>query len=163
PSLTALGLQGFDVIGTGQAFAGRYTMIRMLGMGGMGAVYQAWDQELGVVVAVKGIRPEVMADAAAAGDPQREVERGVLLGRAVTHKNVVRIHDLGDVDGIKYITMPYVHGSDLASELRRVGKLPVRRALRLAREVVAGLVAAHQAGVVHRDLKPANIMLDGED
>ena len=161
--LAAAGLRSSDSIGTGQAFAGRYTMIRMLGMGGMGAVYQAWDQELGVVVAVKIIRPEVMQDAAAAADLERRFKRELLLARAVTHKNVVRIHDIGDVNGIKYITMPYVHGRDLATELRHTGKLPVGRAIRVAREVAAGLVAAHQAGVIHRDLKPANIMLDADD
>src|SRR4029453_17310430 len=83
--------------------------------------------------------------------------------RQVTHKNVVRIHDIGEIDGIKYITMPFVHGADLASILRRDGRLPIPRALSLARQIVAGLVAAHDAGVVHRDLKPANIMVDAED
>jgi len=146
-----------------QQFGVRYHIIRLLGTGGMGSVYQAWDQELEVAVAVKVIRPEALADPAVAQDIERRFKRELLLARQVTHKNVVRIHDIGEIDGIKYITMPYVHGSDLASILTREGRMPVSRALSIARQVVAGLVAAHEAGVVHRDLKPANIMIDAED
>src|SRR3954468_11324821 len=147
----------------GQAFGHRYHIIRALGVGGMGAVYQAWDAELGVTVAIKVIRPDVMADPAAAADIERRFKRELLLARQVTHKNVVRIHDLGDIDGIKYITMPYVDGADLATVLKREGTLPIARVLSVARAVASGLGEAHQAGVVHRDLKPANIMIDAED
>jgi len=147
----------------GQAFGHRYHIIRALGVGGMGAVYQAWDAELGVTVAIKVIRRDVMADPAAAADIERRFKRELLLARQVTHKNVVRIHDLGDIDGIKYITMPYVDGADLATVLKRDGQLPVARVLHIARSVASGLVEAHKAGVVHRDLKPANIMISGED
>ncbi|MGE5360920.1 MAG: protein kinase domain-containing protein [Bacteroidales bacterium] len=147
----------------GQSFGSRYHILRPLGIGGMGAVYQAWDAELGVAVAIKVIRPEVMADPTAAAEIERRFKRELLLARQVTHKNVVRIHDLGDIDGMKYITMPYVDGEDLATVLNREGRLPVERVLRIARSVVSGLVAAHKAGVVHRDLKPANIMVDGQD
>ena len=80
----------------------------------------------------------------------------------MTHKNVVRIHDLGEIDGIKYLTMPYVQGHDLATLLRNDGKMPIPTALRLARDIAAGLQAAHEAGIVHRDLKPANIMVTNE-
>jgi eukaryotic-like serine/threonine-protein kinase len=128
----------------------------------MGAVYQAWDSELGVAVAIKVIRPEATADALVAADVERRFKRELVLARQVTHKNVVRIHDLGEINGIKYITMPYVEGADLATTLRHAGQLTPSRALRIARGIVAGLVAAHKAGVVHRDLKPANIMIDGE-
>ena len=131
-------------------------------MGGMGAVYQAWDQELGVAVALKVIRPEATADPAAAQEMERRFKRELLLARQVTHTNVVRIHDLGELNGIKYITMPYVQGDDLATRLKRDGKVPVKVALKVARQVAQGLAAAHAAGVVHRDLKPANIMI-GED
>jgi eukaryotic-like serine/threonine-protein kinase len=93
---------------------------------------------------------------------QRRFKHELLLARQVTHKNVVRIHDLGEIDGITYITMPYVHGSDLATVVAREGRLPVERAVAIAKELASGLVAAHAAGVVHRDLKPANIMIDGE-
>jgi serine/threonine protein kinase/tetratricopeptide (TPR) repeat protein len=126
----------------------------------MGAVYQAWDSELGVAVAIKVIRPEVTADPLMAADVERRFKRELVLARQVTHKNVVRIHDLGEINGIKYITMPYVEGADLATTLRHAGQLTPSRALRIARGIVAGLVAAHKAGVVHRDLKPANIMID---
>ena len=147
----------------GTAFGSRYHIIRLLGMGGMGAVYQAWDDELGVAVALKVIRPEITADPASARDLERRFKRELLLARQVTHKNVVRIHDLGEIDGIKYITMPYIQGRDLGSVLSKQGKLPVSRAVAIAKQVVSGLVAAHDAGVVHRDLKPANIMIDEDD
>ena len=116
-----------------------------------------------MVVAIKVIRPETLKDAAAARDLERRFKRELLLARNVTHKNVVRIHDLGEVNGIKYITMLYVHGSDLAKLISREGRLPVPRALAIARQIAAGLVAAHEAGIVHRDLKPGNILLDEED
>lgn len=144
----------------GQAFGSRYHIIRALGAGGMGAVYQAWDGELGVAVAIKVIRPDAMADPETAAQVERRFKRELLLARQVTHKNVVRIYDLGEIDGIKYITMSFVDGADLASRLKREGRLPVPAVMRIARDVVAGLLAAHKAGVVHRDLKPANIALD---
>jgi eukaryotic-like serine/threonine-protein kinase len=147
----------------GSAFGSRYHIIRLLGVGGMGAVYQAWDDSLGVAVALKIVRPEITADPDAARELERRFKRELLLARQVTHKNVVRIHDLGEIDGIKYLTMPYIQGNDLATILRTQGKLPVRQALLIARQVVDGLQAAHEAGVVHRDLKPANIMIDGDD
>jgi len=148
------------LLSPGQAFGSRYHIIRPLGVGGMGAVYQAWDDELGGAVAIKVIRPDVMADPSAAAEVERRFKRELLLARQVTHKNVVRIHDLGERDGIKYITMSYVDGADLATLLKREGTLMVPTVLRIARAVVSGLVEAHKAGVVHRDLKPANIMLD---
>src|SRR5262245_61892031 len=144
----------------GEAFGSRYHILRLLGIGGMGAVYQAWDSELSVAVAIKVIRPEATADPAAAADVERRFKRELVLARQVTHKNVVRIHDLGEINGIKYITMSFVDGSDLATTLRHAGQLTPSRALHIARGVVAGLAAAHSAGVVHRDLKPANIMIE---
>jgi tetratricopeptide (TPR) repeat protein/tRNA A-37 threonylcarbamoyl transferase component Bud32 len=149
-------------LAVGMDFGARYHIIKLLGMGGMGAVYQAWDAELSVPVALKVIRPEITADPQVEEDLQRRFKRELLLARQVTHKNVVRIHDLGEIDGIKYITMPYIHGRDLATVLKRENRLPIARVLPLARQIVAGLVAAHEAGIVHRDLKPANIMVDDE-
>jgi len=151
------------MLAAGQTIGPRYHIIRLLGVGGMGAVYHAWDAELGVAVAIKVIRPDMTADPEAAAMIERRFKRELLLARQVTHKNVVRIHDMGDVDGMKYITMPYVQGSDLLSVLRQAGRLPIPRALHYARQIVDGLAAAHDAGVVHRDLKPANVMIDGED
>jgi tetratricopeptide (TPR) repeat protein len=147
----------------GQSFGRRYHIKRMLGLGGMGAVYQAWDTELGVDVAIKLIRSEIIASSTAAAEWQRRFKRELLLARLVSHRNVVRIHDLGEIDGIKYITMSYVDGTDLASLLQREAPLPVPRALRIARGICDGLIAAHAAGVVHRDLKPANVMVGPGD
>jgi tetratricopeptide (TPR) repeat protein/tRNA A-37 threonylcarbamoyl transferase component Bud32 len=147
----------------GQDFGSRYHIIRLLGLGGMGAVYQAWDKELEIVVALKVIRPEAAADPETAQELDRRFKRELLLAREVTHKNVVRIHDLGELDGIKYITMSFVEGEDLHTVLEREGKLTVARTLRILRGIVAGLGAAHEAGVVHRDLKPANIMVSTSD
>jgi tetratricopeptide (TPR) repeat protein len=143
----------------GQAFGPRYHIIKLLGIGGMGAVYQAWDAELSVAVALKVIRTSLRRGVTAAAEKQFKNE--LLLARQVTHKHVVRIHDISEIDGIKYITMPYVQGDDLATVMRRDGKLPIARALRIARQIAGGLQAAHDAGVVHRDLKPPNIMIGG--
>src|SRR5205814_5578235 len=131
----------------GQTF-GRYRIIKLLGSGGMGAVYQAWDEELGLVVALKVIRPDIAADPQSAAEVERRFKRELILARQVTHRNVVRIHDLGEIEGIKYITMSFVDGIDLATLLKQDGKLPVPKVVRLAREVVSGLIAAHVAGVV---------------
>ncbi len=98
----------------------------------MGAVYHAWDEELGVAVAIKTIRTETVVDQAAAEELERRFKRELLLARQVTHPNVVRIHDLGQINGIKDVTMPYVDGFDLASVLATEGRLPVARALRIS-------------------------------
>ncbi len=151
-----------DILAPGQQF-GRYHVIRQLGAGGMGAVYQAWDGELGVAVALKIIRPDTAVDHGAREEMERRFKREIVLARQVTHTNVLRIHDLGEIGGLKYISMPYVEGSDLDRLLSKQGRLPVPRALGYARQMAAGLIAAHAAGVVHRDLKPANAIVDNDD
>ncbi len=151
------------MLAAGQTLGTRYHIIRLLGVGGMGAVYHAWDAELGVAVALKVIRTDASVDVETVAEIERQFKQELLLARQVTHKHVVRIHDLGDIDGVKYITMPYVQGDDLATILKKQGTLEVARALKYVRQIVDGLVAAHDAGVVHRDLKPANIMIDEED
>ncbi len=148
----------------GGTVGGRYHIIRLLGVGGMGAVYQAWDDTLGIAVALKVILPADASDDAQANEArERRFKRELVLARQVTHKNVVRIHDFGEVDGTPYITMPYIQGSNLAGILAAEGRLSVERALHLVQQIASGLVAAHEAGVVHRDLKPANIMVEAED
>ena len=159
---TAPGGEATGPLEVGEGFGDRYHIIRLLGMGGMGAVYQAWDAELEVSLALKVIRPDAMEDPEAAAEVERRFKRELILARQVTHPNVVRIHDLGELDGIKYITMPYIQGTDLAEVLAEKGTLPVPDTLHIARQIAAGLQAAHEAGVVHRDLKPANIMIDAE-
>ncbi len=144
----------------GESFGSRYQIDTLLGFGGMGAVYKAWDKELEIPVALKVIRPEVAADPALAEQLDRRFKRELLLARKVTHKNVVRIHDLGEIEGVKYITMTFIEGEDLSHILKREGTVSVSDALEIIRPVVAGLSAAHEADVVHRDLKPANIMVE---
>ena len=146
----------------GHDFGSRYHILKLLGRGGMGAVYQAWDKVLEVAVAVKVIRPPETDDPETARTLEKRFKRELLLARQVTHKHVVRIHDLGEIDGTTYITMPYIQGSDLSSILKREGRIPVDRAVGIARQVATGLLAAHEAGIVHRDLKPANIMVNHE-
>ena len=154
---------GDPVLSPGQTFANRYTIIRMLGAGGMAAVYQAWDETLAIAVALKLIRADPSIDRADLVQLEQRFKRELKLARQVTHPNVVRIHDLGEVGGTLYLTMEYVQGSDLATVLQRDGRLPIARVLTLGRQIVSGLAAAHRAGVVHRDLKPANIMVDAND
>jgi eukaryotic-like serine/threonine-protein kinase len=150
------------ILEPGQTFAKRYTIIRRLGAGGMGAVYQAWDESLNAAVALKLIRIDSAMDPADIRQLEERFKRELKLARQVTHPNVVRIHDLGEVEGTLYLTMACVQGSDLATVLG-AGRLPVPRALSLARQMASGLAAAHRAGIVHRDLKPANILVDSDD
>jgi tetratricopeptide (TPR) repeat protein len=137
----------------------RYTVLKTLGRGGMGAVYQAYDDELGVAVAIKTILHGDASDAHTLRDQVSRFKSELLLARQVTHKNVVRIHDLGEFSGLKYITMSYVAGETLAALLAREGPL-----LALARQITDGMAAAHDVGVVHRDMKPENVMVtpDGQ-
>jgi tetratricopeptide (TPR) repeat protein len=146
----------------GQTFGTRYHIIRALGAGGMGVVYQAWDADLGVAVALKVIRPEVLLNPGSAGEIERRFKRELVLARQVTHKHVVRIHDLGELNGIKYLTMPFVEGENLAEVLKRDGKIPIPRAIAIAKQIASGLAAAHEVGVIHRDLKPENIMIGAD-
>jgi tetratricopeptide (TPR) repeat protein len=144
-------------LNVGDEFGPRYRITRFLGMGGMGAVYQAWDHELGLQVALKTIRPDRESQST-----ERKFKRELVLARTVTHKNVIRIHDLGELNGTKYITMQYVEGPDLRQVLSERGRLPIDEALRLGRDIALGLEAAHDAKVVHRDLKPGNILIGPE-
>lgn len=141
----------------GRLIAGRYRIIALLGKGGMGEVYRADDLTLGQAVALK-----FLPDAAVQDEGLQERFRNeVRIARRVSHPNVCRVYDVGEVDGQTFFTMEYVDGEDLASLLRRIGRLPQDKAVEIARQLCAGLAAAHAKEVLHRDLKPANIMLDG--
>ncbi|MDH3253793.1 MAG: serine/threonine protein kinase [Acidobacteriota bacterium] len=137
---------------SGELFAGRYRIVSLLGEGGMGQVYRADDETLGVPVAIKVL-------------PRQAAGRELLLtevrhAREVTHSAVCRVHDAGEWEGEIFITMEYVAGEDLASLLRRIGRMPSDKVLDIARQLCAGLAAAHARGVLHRDLKPANVLID---
>ena len=140
----------------GTILAGRYEILQMLGRGGMGAVYKARDTELDRIVALKLIRPEL------ARNPEilQRFKQELILARQVTHKNVIRIFDLGQSDGIKFITMDFVEGQDLRALLLEKGKFPPEQAARTMLQICRALEAAHSEGVIHRDLKPQNIMID---
>jgi len=135
---------------------GRYRIIGLLGRGGMGEVYRATDLALGQSVALKFLPEEAAHD-------QRLLERfhgEVRIARQVSHPNVCRVYDIGEAEGMPFISMEYVDGEDLASLLLRIGRLPADKAVETARKLCAGLAAAHDRGIIHRDLKPQNIMMN---
>src|SRR5580704_11829863 len=140
----------------GFLLAERFEIIALLGQGGMGAVYKARDNELERLVAIKLIRPEL------ASHPEilRRFKQELILAREVTHRNVIRIFDLGQAQGIKFITMEFVEGRDLRGIIHEKGKLSVDEAVPIILQIATALDAAHTAGVVHRDLKPQNVMSD---
>ena len=157
PPADAAAIEGERLVGT--LLAERYEILALLGQGGMGAVYKARDTELERLVALKLIRPEL------ASNPEilRRFKQELILAREVTHRNVIRIFDLGQAKGVKFITMEYVEGRDLRGLLREREKIPPNEAVQIIAQVCRALEAAHAAGVVHRDLKPQNIMLDAKD
>jgi eukaryotic-like serine/threonine-protein kinase len=140
----------------GTVLGGRYEILALLGQGGMGAVYKARDNELDRLVALKIIRPELTTNP----EILRRFKQELILARQVTHRNVIRIFDLGQADGFKFITMEYLEGKDLRALLKEKGKVPPDEAARIILQICRALEAAHGEGVVHRDLKPQNIMLD---
>jgi serine/threonine protein kinase len=130
--------------------------VALAGRGGMGEVYRAEDLKLSQIVAIKFLPESLSKDASALARFHSEVR----IARQVAHPNVCRMFDIGDADGVTFLTMEYVDGEDLASLIRRIGRLSPDKAIEIARQVCAGLAAAHERGVIHRDLKPANLMLD---
>ncbi|HEY7513120.1 MAG TPA: protein kinase, partial [Vicinamibacteria bacterium] len=135
-------------------FASRYEILAIVGEGGMGRVYKVRDRELDKVIALKTIR------GASDAESIQRFKHELVLARKVTHKNVVRIYDLGEAEGTKYFTMEYIEGTSLKDFIRERGKVPPAEAVAIARQVLGGLREAHDQGVVHRDLKPQNIMVD---
>ncbi len=139
----------------GMVLAGRYRIIGLLGQGGMGEVYRAYDLILNQGVALKFLGQTVMSEAMLA-----RFRNEVRIARQVSHPNVCRVYDIGFIEGSHFLSMEYLDGEDLSSLIRRIGRLPQDKAIEFARRICAGLAAAHERGVLHRDLKPANIMID---
>lgn len=142
-------------IAGGARVAGRYEIMRLLGAGGMGSVYLARDVELDELVALKTLSQDLGSDPSAMERFRREVK----LARKVTHKNVARTYDIGEHQGLRFLTMEYLAGEPLSVIVSREGALPLARALAIAGELASGLAAAHEAGIVHRDLKPDNVIV----
>jgi len=147
---------GSPILDTGSILGQRYEILHILGVGGMGAVYQARDLELSRTVALKVIRPDLAGNQSIIDRFKQEL----ILATQVTHKNVVRIYDLGESEGMKFITMEFVEGQDLRSLIHERTKLPSEEAVEIMQQVCRALEAAHAVGVIHRDLKPQNIMRD---
>ena len=141
----------------GTKIVDRYRIVSLIGRGGMGEVYRADDLKLGHTVALKFLPKDL------AKDPKRleYFHSEVRLTRQVSHPNVCRVYDIGEVDGQQFLSMEYIDGEDLRILLRRIGRLPKDKGVQIAQQLCAGLAAAHDKGVLHRDLKPANIMIDG--
>ena len=156
PTVAAFGGPSTPVLSPQKILGGRYEILQLLGAGGMGAVYKARDNAVDRLVALKVIRPEL------AGHPEilRRFKQELILARQITHKNVIRIYDLGEAEGLQFITMEYVDGEDLKSMLRRCGKISPAEAVTIMQQVCRGLDACHSEGVIHRDMKPSNIMRD---
>jgi protein kinase-like protein len=141
----------------GTVLADRYRIIGLLGRGGMGEVYRADDLKLSQAVALKFLPEKLARDQGMLKRFHREVR----IARQVSHPNICRVFDIGEVDDQHFLSMEYIDGEDLATLLRRIGRLPSDKAVEIASQLCAGLGAAHQEGVLHRDLKPANVMIDG--
>jgi serine/threonine-protein kinase len=140
----------------GYVLGGRYEIQRVVGSGGMGLVFQAHDRELDELVALKVLKPDMISS-----DPSLldRFKQEIRVARRVTHRNVVRTYDLGDMEGIKFISMEYIQGMTLKQLIRKRGALPTGVGIRIAKQTASGLAAAHHQGVVHRDVKPQNIIL----
>lgn len=146
-------------ISPGSDFGPRYRIEALLGQGGMGRVYKAYDKELNRTVAIKVVRQGAMGEA----DALNRFKQELVLASRISHKNILRIHDLGEVNGMKFITMAYVEGQDLHQIIKANPKIPLERVLKFATQLAGALAAAHAEDVVHRDLKPQNILLDKND
>src|SRR5437870_7912497 len=151
PSLDGGGFAPGTILGE------RFRIVGLVGRGGMGEVYRADDLKLGQPVALKFLPEKLASESAWIERFYAEVRHA----RGVSHPNVCRVYDVGEIEGRHFLSMEYVDGEDLASLLRRIGRLPPDKAVEIARELCAGLAAAHDKAVLHRDLKPSNVMIDG--
>src|SRR5712692_7239655 len=148
---------GGDRLTPGSVFDNRYEVKEILGAGGMGVVYRAFDRELGEPVAIKTLRADTVAD-----DPVaiERFKQEIRLARRIAHRNVVRTYDLGEVNGIYYLTMEYVEGTSLKQLIQSRGRLPVPVSLTVGKQLCRALEVAHAEGVIHRDIKPQNIVVE---
>lgn len=145
-----------EALAPGRVLGGRYEILEVLGKGGMGWVYKARDREIDRLVALKVIRQDLAGDETVI----KRFRDEIILARKVTHKNVLRIHDIAEAEGIKFISMPFIDGKDLKTVITERGALGIDETVRIAVQVAHALKSAHEAGVIHRDLKPQNIMID---
>jgi serine/threonine-protein kinase len=148
---------GGDLLRPGSVFAGRYEVKEVLGMGGMGVVYRALDRELQEPVAIKTLRPEMLAGD---GVALERFKQEIRLARKIAHRNVVRTYDLGEVNGLYYLTMEFVEGTSLKQLIETRGRLPVPVTLTIGKQLCRALEVAHEQGVIHRDIKPQNMVVD---
>jgi len=156
PAAAAAAQRAFSALLPGDVLCDRYEIIERLGQGGMGSVYKAMDRELERFVALKTVRPDLASNTGML----RRLKEEILLARKVTDPNVIRIHDIGVSDGLRFITMEHFEGSDLSSYLCQNGKLTSEKSTAIVRQICEGLAAAHKEGVIHRDLKPQNVLIN---
>src|SRR5213592_3104239 len=150
-------MSGRDVLRPGSVFANRYDVKEVLGMGGMGVVYRAFDRELQEPVAIKTLRPETLAGESVALE---RFKQEIRLARKISHRNVVRTYDLGEVNGMYYLTMEYVEGTPLNQLISSRGRLPIPVTLTIGKQLCRALEVAHEQGIIHRDIKPQNIVVE---
>src|SRR5262245_48843790 len=148
-------IESFELPSPGDRIADRFTIVRLLGRGGMGYVFEATDEDLGIQVALKILRPELTESE----EQVRHLRREILAGRKIAHPNVCRVFDLGKTDRLHFITMELVAGGTLAERLQ-AGPLTRGETLKVLEGLLSALATAHDERIVHRDLKPANLMLD---
>src|SRR3984893_10176292 len=164
PSMSSRGGMGanFNLTGglePGMDFGPRFRIEQLLGEGGMGKVYRAYDKELGRTVALKILQPELTKDPSVILRFKQEL----LLASKISHRNILRIHDLSEFDGVKFITMAFIEGKDLNQLLKEDSPFTIDRAMKVGRQLCEALDAAHAEGVVHRDFKPHNVLMGQND
>ncbi len=162
PSARSRASSGLNVSGglePGMDFGPRFRIEQLLGAGGMGKVYKAFDKELSRTVALKTLLPELVSDHLLT----QRFKQELLLASKISHRNILRIHDLGEVDGVKFISMAFIEGKDLNQLLKEEQPFPLERSLKIARQLCEALDAAHSEGVVHRDFKPQNVLVGNND
>jgi tetratricopeptide (TPR) repeat protein/TolB-like protein/tRNA A-37 threonylcarbamoyl transferase component Bud32 len=148
-----------SAIALGSDFGTRYRIESLLGQGGMGRVYKAYDKELDRTVAIKVVREGAIGQA----DALKRFKQELVLASKISHKNILRIHDMGEVAGVRFISMAYIQGKDLQHIIKENPKMPLERVLKFSQQIAEALAAAHAEGVVHRDLKPQNLLIGNDD